>query len=127
MSLYVPAGIVQNYLDVGIPSPISIVSSDEDSEDWYICDWCGWWGYLDGPSVPDKYKLYDTRKWKKNVPFFTLLCMRCFELEEPPWRPNKRDLCHEWLLRIFRPLELARIDITYTLRLIAEYLAENMP
>ena len=49
-----------------------------------------------------------------------------FDLEEPPWYPNKRDRCHEWLLRVFRPPALARLD-PHTHRQIAEYLAENDP
>ena len=40
-------------------------------------------------------------------------------------RPNNRDRIHEWLLRIFRPPKLAARDSTYTLRLIAEYIAAN--
>ena len=61
-----------------------------------------------------------------NVPFVTLLCMRCLELEEPPWWPNNRDMCHEWLLQEFRKTALPPLD-THICRRIAEYIAENMP
>ena len=53
--------------------------------------------------------------------------MRCAWLDEPPWRPNNRDRIHQWLLIFFRPRELATRDSTNILRLIAEYLALNMP
>ena len=54
-------------------------------------------------------------------------CMRCKDLEEPPWWPNNRDRCHEMLLRNLQPPAFAEVDSTSILRLIAEYLAENRP
>ena len=139
MSLYGPAGVncpgspgcgnssISTFwgLEVNTSTFWTIGSSDQDYDDWYVCEWCGWWGYLAGPDVSDKYKLYEAHVWK-NVPFATLLCMRCLELEEPPWWPNNRDMCHEWLLQEFRKTALPPLD-THIFRRIAEYIAENMP
>ena len=81
------------------------------------CDWCGWWGYFDCEEVPAKYKLIDCdRNGLDGV-----LCTRCYDLAEPPWRPNNRDRWHEWLLQVFRTTEL-NTDVQRT---IAEYLAQN--
>ena len=86
-----------------------------DNDAWYSCDWCGWFGYF-GPDVPDKYVLYDV----DGCPGY-VLCLRCIDLEEPPWRPNNRDRWHEWLMKVFRTTALN----TNTHRKIAEYLAAN--
>ena len=91
---------------------------------WDHCDWCQWWGWLETTveSVPYRYRL---QEFTDGPPF--VLCMRCWSLDEPPWKPNHRDRAHEGLLRIFQPPGLAAIDSTNILRLIAEYLAVNMP
>ena len=84
------------------------------------CEWCGWWGYYGSWDLPEQYTLIVMDDLE-----LTTLCMRCHALKEPPWWPNNRDRYHEWLLRIFRPPKLAARDNTYTLRLIAEYIAAN--
>ena len=91
---------------------------------WDHCDWCQWWGWLETTveSVPYRYRL---QEFSDGPP--VVLCMRCWSLDEPPWRPNHRDSAHERLLRIFQPPGLAAIDSTNILRLIAEYIAVNMP
>ena len=79
------------------------------------CEWCGWWGYF-GPHVAYKYRLI-------NMPSRGTLCLWCWDLDEPHMRPHNRDLCHEWLLQVFRTTPLYP-DVH---RQIAEYLAKNMP
>ena len=91
------------------------------NDEWYQCHWCGWWGYFGGADVPDKYVLLDV-----DGPSLCLLCMRCVWLDEPPWWPNNRDRCHEWLLQVFRTNRTAA-SVINTHREIAEYLADNEP
>ena len=79
----------------------------------------GWWSEIH--PVPFTYRLIPQGSRGG------LYCMRCAWLEEPPWRPNNRDRIHQWLLIFFRPRELAKRPSTNILRLIAEYLAVNMP
>ncbi len=87
---------------------------------WYKCTWCGWWGYFDSKEAPLKYKLLG------HMDGIGELCDRRDQLKEPPWWPNNRDRCHEWLLKVFRKSRMAQL-CTYTQRNIAEYLAENDP
>ena len=82
------------------------------------CDWCGWWGYA-GPMVPARFMIVESGKNGKLLGF----CLRCIKLDEPPWWPNNRDRCHEWLLQVFRTTEL-NTDVQRT---IAEMLASNCP
>ena len=91
------------------------------TDTWYWCEWCGWKGYFasNPDAVPTKYKLAYRLDFKSD--HARLLCMRCHDLNEPPWYPNKRERCHEWLLQVFRKSALA----CTTLRQVAEYLAEN--
>ena len=79
------------------------------------CEWCGWWGYF-GWHHTEKYRLIHGSRGT--------LCLPCWYIEEPHVRPHNRDLCHSWLLQMFRtPTPLAP-DVH---RLIAEYLAKNTP
>ena len=97
---------------------------------WDSCDWCGWWGWLetDQHPVPPLYRLMEYEDGDEDEPFATfVLCQRCEGLDEPPWRPNNRDRIHALLMLNFRPPMLADIDSTHIIRLIAEYLAVNMP
>ena len=52
-------------------------------------------------------------------------CTWCFDLDEPTLRPNNRDRCHEWLLQAFPRSRIAHLHPPI-LRLIAEYLADNV-
>ena len=88
------------------------------------CDWSGWWGYFGSLNLPDKW-LSINIGGEHDMEMCTL-CMRCHDLKEPPWFPNKRDRCKEWLLQVFRKTTLARLDI-HVHREIAEYLAKNDP
>ena len=88
------------------------------------CDWCGWWGYFGSLNLPDKW-LSINIGGEHDMEMCTL-CMRCHYLKEPPWFPNKRDLCNEWLLHVFRKTKFDRVDI-HVHREIAKYLAENDP
>ena len=89
---------------------------DNDEYEYDTCDWCGWWGYA-GPMVPAKYELTDCYRNGRNW----VLCTRCYDLAEPPWRPNNRDRWHERLLQVFRTTKLS----TEVLRPFVEYFAEN--
>ena len=105
--------------DLSDGGPAGFVS--DNPYDWSArCEWCGWWGYYGSWDLPEQYTLIVMDDLE-----LTTLCMRCHALKEPPWWPNNRDRYHEWLLRIFRPPKLAARDSTYTLRLIAEYIAAN--
>ena len=88
------------------------------------CDWCGWWGYFGVWNLPDKWVLINIGG--EHEMEMCTLCMRCHDLKEPPWFPNKRDRCNEWLLQVFRKTTLARLDI-HVPREIAGYLAKNDP
>ena len=87
-----------------------------ENDEWYQCGWCGWWGYFSAEEVPLKYCLWGP------LP----KCERCIDLAEPPWRPNNRDRCHEWLLKVSHKTRMAKLD-TYTVRIIAEFIAKNIP
>ena len=92
------------------------------------CDWCGWWGYTEWKhGHPDRFKLEEC-VFADIDRSPLLLCQRCLDLlvndKEPPWRPNCRDRCHEWLQQVFRTnSKAARIVRIH--RKIAQYLAEN--
>ena len=92
---------------------------DNDEYEYDTCDWCGWWGYF-GPGVPAKYELRDVNRCGE----LFVLCLRCFKLDEPPWRPNNRDRCHEWVVKVCRGSRIAALSPPIQ-RLIAEMLAEN--
>ena len=85
------------------------------ADEWYRCHWCDWRGYFNHVYVPDKYVLIDDEGFAP-----TMLCLRCIELEEPPWRPNNRQRCQTRLSKLFSNLD------DESTRLIAEYLAANV-
>ena len=97
------------------------------SSEWLKCRWCGWdsWysDWIDSEEgAPLIFKLWGPYGLYRRGP----LCDRCHQLKEPPWRPDNRDRCHEWLLKVPHKSRMAKLD-TNTLRIIAEYLAENRP
>ena len=96
---------------------------------WDYCDWCGWWGWIeeDTDLVLPKHRLVEYDSEHGSMFFGPVYCLRCKDLEEPPWWPNNRDRFHELLLRNFQPPAFADVDSTSILRLIAEYVAENRP
>ena len=91
------------------------------------CDWCDWWGMLMATGatgvlgdLPDHMALIEVEG-----PTLTLLCLRCAELKEPPWYPNNRQRCADWLLKISRGLpnhQRAVVEVSGT---IAPFLAAN--
>ena len=96
---------------------------------WDYCDWCGWWGWIetDTDLVLPKHQLVEYDSEHGSMFSGPVYCLRCEDLEEPPWWPNNRDRFHELILRNFQPPAFAKIDSTSILRLIAEYVAENRP
>ena len=54
-----------------------------DTDKWYQCCWCGWWGYF-GQHVPGKFLLHEINSMTPSL----LLCKRCFEAED--WRECTR-------------------------------------
>ena len=85
---------------------------------WKNCDWCGWWGYFSCEVIPEKYVLLDCDFRHMNG----IICLRCFELKEPPWRPNNRDRCAAHL-----DISLGQVLNEVVLRTVAEFLAANEP
>ena len=88
---------------------------------WLQCDWCGWWGHTDWDEPADM-ALSDGDGDQLMV-----FCLRCNELEEPPWYPNNRQRCADWFLNISRGLpnpdhQQAAAEVS---RKIAEFLASN--
>ena len=86
-------------------------------DEWFQCDWCQWWGYFSSEEMPEKYELLD-------IDGVGYLCLRCFQADEPPWRPNNRDRCHGWMINLFANRLGGENGTT---RLIAEFLADNVP
>ena len=94
--------------------------------DWEQCGWCWSWGICH--FTCSKYvDLRDTDflelalwEWRG----FGLLCDGCSLLPEPPWRPNNRQRCQQYL-RIMLPRNLR--DNTIVTRMIAVFLARNVP
>ena len=82
---------------------------------WYQCDWCGWWGYFSSEILPEEYVLLD-------IDMVGYICLRCYELDEPPWRPNNCDRCAADMDHLFRQV-LNEVAI----RTVAEFLAANVP
>jgi len=89
---------------------------------WCRCWWCHWEGVKD-------YKLAilnevhpDIRMTRHDIHWY---CTWCLHLDEPWLRPNNRDRCHEWLLQAFPRSRIAHLHPPI-LRLIAEYLADNV-
>ena len=89
-------------------------------DDWYQCDWCGWNGYFSCEVIPEKYVLLDLHFRHMNG----IICLRCFELGEPPWRRNNRDRCAAYLDLY---LGLGQFLNENVLRTVAEFLAANEP
>ena len=90
-------------------------------DEWLRCAWCWRWGkclldeFLDGAEPLIDIDMVGT------------LCERCFELEEPPWRPNNRQRYARriralWLRRVLGNREVGEVSL-----LIASYLAANEP
>ena len=87
-----------------------------DPHKWYQCDWCEWWGKCSW-DVPDRDALINF----DSCDGLCFICLRCHELDEPPWRPNNRDRYYMSMQRLgfFKELpHTARRDI-------ACYLAKN--
>ena len=78
--------------------PLPSFTMGSFGNEWRQCDWCGWWGKPDW-DAPDHMALIE-------VDGYTLMhyCLRCCELEEPPWYPNNRQRCADWFLKISRGL-----------------------
>ena len=86
---------------------------------WYQCDWCGWYGYFTSEVIPENNVLLDC----DFLAMKGIICLRCFELGEPPWRPNNRDRCAAYLdLSLGQALKAVSV-----LRTVAEFLAANEP
>ena len=86
---------------------------------WGSCDWCGWYGLFSCEVIPEKYVLLDC----DFLAMKGIICLRCFELGEPPWRPNNRDRCAADL-----DLSLGQVlNAVSVLRTVAEFLAANEP
>ena len=94
---------------------------------WHMCRWCGWCDSLvDGP---------DYIKELMEVEDYPCLsrCDRCQQFDEPPWWPNNRQRCAKQLIHLLPTVRttITATDIVVrtipdeTVRLIAEYLAEN--
>ena len=86
---------------------------------WYRCEWCGWWiysynGWVEEEDIDEKYDYVD-------VDGIGLMCLRCFEEDEPPFHPNNRDRCANYLVQFLAD----RIEDD-SIRVIATYLAANV-
>ena len=84
-------------------------------DEWFQCEWCGWWGYFSHEEIPEEYELLD-------IDMVGYLCLRCFRADEPPWHPNNRDRCQTHMDHLF-----GKVLNEVATRRIAEFLADNVP
>ena len=54
-----------------------------------------------------------------------VLCTHCFELSEPPWRPNNRQRCAKWFTSGNALPHALRMQTVA--KVVSEYLAGNVP
>ena len=86
---------------------------------WLQCAWCWAWGrcchddFLQGA-----WPLTD-------IDGIGVLCDFCFELEEPPWRPNNRQRCEQYM--VFGRVLPLHVRIPEVARILALFLASNEP
>ena len=95
-------------------------------DNWIRCWWCHWEGVKEyNVFERDQADPYIRMRWSNETGELRWYCTWCFDLDEPTLRPNNRDRCHEWLLQAFPRSRIADLHPPI-LRLIAEYLADNV-
>ena len=101
----------------------SICRRDAQGARW----WCDWEGVRDYRHNPWEHEVDPSIRLRPSSKTGELkwYCDWCFDLEEPRLRPNNRDRCHELLLQAFPRSRIADLHLPI-LRLIAEYLADNV-
>ena len=86
----------------------------EGEAPWFYCAWCWTWGkyYCEFPFCESEL-LIDI---DGEGPF----CLRCTDLDEPPWQPNNRRRCARWL-SLAVPKAFGRDVVA----IVAKFLAAN--
>ena len=79
---------------------------------WFYCAWCWKWGKY-CHDFADAELLVDI---DGEGPF----CLRCTDLDEPPWQPNNRRRCARWL-----PLAVSKAFGGDVVAIVAKFLAAN--
>ena len=78
-------------------------------EPWQQCDWCNWWGKIDSVDwgLPDKFCLIEgIRVHRDGHREGYRLCLRCMDLDEPPWWPNNIQRCENKLAHLLPKVEI---------------------